>query len=158
MDDCLVNSAVGAPPTSWPGQLRAVQLMPTADTAQKDLTPNSGVTNFSRVNEAHMDSDTSYVSGSTAGNTDIYALADLASAPASITAVIIKHAMRKSDTGLRTATTRVVSGGVNYDQPTVTLATTYQWQNTIYVSDPNTAVAWTFAGVNALQVVPRIVA
>lgn len=114
--------------------------------------------NAGMVAEVHMDSDTSYVFGSVPGNTDVYNLADLVTVPASIAAVVTRQSFKKSDTGARTATTRVVSGGTPFDQATINLATTYQWQNVYFPTDPNTSAAWTFAAVNALQVGPRIVA
>jgi hypothetical protein len=157
IDDLFVNSGSGAVPNSWPGQLRAIQLMPTADTAQKDLTPLSGISNYAMVDELKMDSNTSYVYGAVAGQTDIYNLADLTVTPTAIPLVVVRHSFAKSDTGARTATTEIRSGGVTQDQAAVTLATTYQWQDTYLTVDPNTSAAWTLAGVNALQVGPKVV-
>jgi hypothetical protein len=39
MDDFLMFSSSGAAPNDWVGDVRSVQLMPTANTAQKDFTP-----------------------------------------------------------------------------------------------------------------------
>jgi hypothetical protein len=158
MDDLFVNSGSGAVPNDWPGQLRAIQLMPTADTAQKDLTPLSGGSNFAMVDELKLDQNTSYVFGATAGQTDIYNMADLTVTPTAIPLVTVRHAMAKSDTGARSATTQVRSGATTQDQATVLLATSYQWQDTYFTVDPNTSAAWTFAGVNALQCGPKVVA
>jgi hypothetical protein len=157
MDDVFCNSGSGAAPNTWPGQLRGVQLMPSADTAQKDLTPSTGTVNSACVDEPHMNSDTDFVSGATAGQTDLYDLQDLGLTPTAIPLVVVRHALKKSDTGTRTATTRIKSGAAASDQSAVTLATTYQWQNTYLALDPNTTAAWTYSGVNALQCGPKVV-
>jgi hypothetical protein len=158
VDNLFVNSSVGAAPTSWPGQVRAVQLMPNADTATKAMTASTGTTNYSMVNELKENGDTNYVFGSVAGNVDLYAITPLAAVPAAIVAVATKNFMRKSDTGARTATTEINSGGLIQDQATINLATTYQWQTVYFPTDPNTGATWTFAGVNALQIGPKVVA
>jgi hypothetical protein len=41
LDDFLMFSSSGAAPNDWVGDVRSVQLMPTANTAQKDFTPIS---------------------------------------------------------------------------------------------------------------------
>lgn len=41
-DDLFMCSGTGAAPNNWPGQLRAIQLMAAADTAQKIMTPSVG--------------------------------------------------------------------------------------------------------------------
>jgi len=158
IDNIFCNSASGAAPTSWPGQVRAVQLMPNADTATKAMTPSTGTANYSMVNELIENGDTNYVFGSVAGNVDLYSITPLATVPAAIVAVATKNLMRKSDTGARTATTEIKSGSLVQDQATINLATTYQWQTVYFPTDPNTGAAWTFAGVNALLVGPKVVA
>ncbi|MBR0871197.1 hypothetical protein JQ633_12570 [Bradyrhizobium tropiciagri] len=308
LDDLFVNSASGAAPTSWPGQLRSMQLMPTADTAQKDFVPsavtsvvgtnstantqslnantiyfqpsavtavggtaskitaklNAGFTgkmkcalytdtsglpgtlvaqtsevinpvtgdndfaftsppalvdgnsywiafwtdtaavlntasggttkaqalnyatasgnfpstvttgsgvggtssvrlsiataNYSQVNDPQQNGDTDYVSGSAAGNVDLYDLADIPGTPTAIVAVITRALLKKSDAGSRTATTRLKSGGTFQDGATLTLTTSYQWQSQVLPVDPDTGSPWSVGAVNALQIGPKVVA
>ena len=116
------------------------------------------VSNYGMTNELIENGDTDYVFGSVAGNVDLYAITPLTTVPAGIVAVATKNFMRKSDTGARTATTEINSGGLVQDQATLNLAVTYQWQTVYFPTDPNTGATWTFAGVNALLVGPKIVA
>jgi hypothetical protein len=116
------------------------------------------VSNNGMVSEAIEDADSTFVYGSTAGNVDLYTLQQLTAPPAGIVAVVTRNLMRKSDTGSRTATTEIQSGATNQDQATFNLAVTYGWQNVYFPTDPNTGATWTFAGVNALLVGPKVVA
>jgi len=53
------------------GKCTTMTRFPTADSAV-GMTPDSGTTNFSRVNQAAPDGDSSYVSSNKAGTTDLY--------------------------------------------------------------------------------------
>jgi hypothetical protein len=110
------------------------------------------------VDEVQMNSDTDYVYSSNPGDLDVYNLQDLTVAPSGIAAVVSRVAMRKSDTGARTACSQFKSGAFTQDQPTLNLAVTYGWQVANFPVDPNTSVAWTMAGVNAVQLGVKVVA
>lgn len=155
-DDFLWFSATGAAPNTWVGDVRCVQLMPTADTAQKQFTPNSGTSNFSRVNEAQEDGDTSYVSDVVAGHNDLYDIADLATTPASVVAVQTKGFVKKSDAGARSAQVQLKSGSSTVTSAAAVLPTTYQYISRIDTVDPNTSAAWTGTAINAIQIGPVV--
>lgn len=138
------------------GERRVETLYPSADTAQKDLTPNSGTANFSRVNEAQVDGDTSYVQGSTVGNTDRYDLGDLTGAPATIDAVQVSCFGEKTDATSRSIALQVKSGATTSDGSNFALAASYGKLERLLTTDPNGGGAWSAAAVNALQVGPKI--
>lgn len=134
------------------GECRVETVRPTADTAQKDWTPSSGTTNFSRVNEATVDGDTSYISSATPGQIDLYDFADLSSAPSTIHAVQTTVIARKDDATARTIRSKVKSGATTGNGVTTGLGTSYTPIRDIFTTDPNTSAAWTGANFNAAQV------
>lgn len=113
---------------------------------------SSGGANYTRVNEATPDGDTSYVESGTVGQIDTYAMAVL---PANVSAVLgvanVLYA-RKTDVGSRGMKSVVRSGGTNYSFPTeIALGNSYLYYQSIREADPATGAAWTIPGVNALE-------
>jgi hypothetical protein len=133
------------------GECRVETVRPSADTAQKDWTPNSGTANFSRVNESTVDGDTSYISSATPGQVDLYDFPDLSSAPSTIHAVQTTVIARKDDATARTIRSKVKSGATTGNGATTALGTSYTPIRDIFVNDPNTSAAWTGANFNAAQ-------
>lgn len=133
------------------GERRVEVLRPSADTAQKDWTPNSGANNFDRVNETTYNGDTSYVSSATAGNKDRYAFGNLSATPVSISAVQVTFAHRKDDATTRTIRSNLKSGATTANGATIGTNATYAVQVDIYETDPNTAAAWTGANVDSAE-------
>lgn len=123
-------------------------LRPSADSAVT-WTPNSGVTNFSRVNETLVDGDTSYNQTSTVGNADLFAMADLATLPATVYGVQLSLFAEKTDATARTIYSEIKSGGTTNDGSAFALASSYARFDRMLTTDPNTGSAWTAANVNA---------
>lgn len=139
------------------GECRVETLRPSADTAQKDFVPNSGATNFSRVNEVLVDADTSYVSSSTVNAEDLYELDNLSSTPSQIFAVQNRMVARKDDAATRVVQNRLKSGSAaTVGGASFNLSSSYGIQVDIYELNPDGSVAWTGAAVNALQVGQKI--
>lgn len=126
-------------------------LMPVADTAQKDWTPNGGTNNYSRVAEANADGDSTYVTDSTPGHVDLYDLAALGGAPSHIAAVKLFTLARKDDAGLRQIRNTVKSGPVVAAGHTSSLGTSYAYTTDLLELNPDGNVPWTVAAINALQ-------
>jgi hypothetical protein len=93
--------------------------------------------------------DASYVSSSTVGNEDLFNLPTLSFVPAAIYALSVKIWGRDTDSGVRTVTPQMKSAGTDSAGAAQTPATTYGWLSAYYPTDPNTAIAWTYAGANA---------
>jgi hypothetical protein len=158
IDDLLIYSVGGAAPNDWVGDIRAVQLLPSADTAQRDFSRSAGSANYALVDEAVQNGDADYVFSGTPGHQDLYDLGDLAATPASIVAVQARMFARKTDSGARSGQIRVKSGATDVGGADTVLSTSYSWLSRVDVTDPNTGVPWTAAAVNALQVGPKVTA
>lgn len=153
VDDFYVHNDQGAQPNTFQGDVRAVQQMPASDFS-KQWTPNSGTTNYSRVNELREDGDTSYVIDATVNDVDQYAIAALATTPLSIVAVQSKMFVRMDDAGPHTVKSRLTSAGTTSDSSNLSLTTSYQWLQQTYVTDPHTSGAWTATNLNAVTIGP----
>lgn len=132
------------------GERRIETLYPTADTAQKDWTPDTGTVDFSRVNEAQVVT-TNYVQASTVGNTDRYTMGDLTGTPATIDAVQVVAYAQKTDATTRAIALEVKSGATISDSSDFNLAASYGKFDRLILTDPATSAAWSVSGVNALE-------
>ena len=140
---------------------------PTFPTNPGTLAANAGTVygisintpdNYTEVDEATHDSDTSYVYSAVTDALDLYEIEDLAFTPASIVAIATKGYMNKDNTGPRTAAAAIKSGSTTSVGTSQSISTTRQpIPPTFYATDPDTSAAWTAAGVNALQVGPKVV-
>lgn len=151
LDDVYVNNTAVRI-----GEGKIETLRPSADTATKNWTPNSGTVNFSRVNETLVDGDTSYVYSNTVGQQDLYDLADLSTTPTTIFAVSVVAFAEKTDAGSRSILLTLKSGATASDGSNYNLASSYGRFDRLLEQDPNTTAAWTGAAVNALQVGPKV--
>lgn len=151
IDDLYISDS-----TTPLGPQRIYTLRPNADTVQKQWSPLSGVNNYAMVNETITDGNTSYVQASTVGDFDLYDIADYPTATATIKAVTQLVWARKTDATVRTMNLTTKSGTTTTDSTAVTLATSFSGYNKIYETDPNTGVAWTVSGVNALQIGQKV--
>lgn len=119
------------------------------------LTPNSGVTNYTQVDDAPSDGDTTYVSGAT--GKDTYGFTNLTSTPAIIHAVKAFMVSRKDDATARTVRQNLTSGPTTHNGPDhIQLGTYTCFDSDVLLLDPNTSAGWTASGVNALEGGPEI--
>ena len=126
-------------------------LLPTGAGTTTQFTADTGV-NYTRVNEATPDGDTSYVESSTVGQIDSYALADLPAAATAVKSLAVCHYARKTDVGSRQMGALVRTGGTNFTHPTgVNLGNSYLYDFSAWGTNPGTVAAWTVADVNALE-------
>jgi hypothetical protein len=155
IDDLLWRSDPSSVP--WVGDIRCYTRMPASD-VQKQFTPNSGATNYTRVNEAQQDAATSYVYDSNVGDADFYGIASIGVTPASTVAVTTRQFAEKSDAGSRSSAVQLKSGSTTVSSTSTALSTTWAWNWRIDLTDPATSAAWTAAGVNNVQVGPTVTA
>jgi hypothetical protein len=143
---------------AWMGDIRCHTRMPASD-ASVTFSRLGGATNFSNVDEAQQNAATDYVYSSTAGQADFYAVASIASTPATVIATTTRAYAQKSDTGTRTAAVQLKSGATTTASSTLTLSLTgWLWAWRLDTTDPNTGAAWTPAGVNAATIGPKVIA
>lgn len=139
------------------GEQRVVTVRPSADTAQKDFTADSGTDNYARVNESPVDGDTSYVTANTADAEDLYALDDLSVSPDSIAAVQVVAIARKDDAAFRGIST-IIHGSTDTVGTPKGLSTSYGAIVDLYEENPETSSAWTESDVNGLEAGIKLVA
>lgn len=150
-DDIYVTST-----STSPGEMRVETLRPSSDAITETWTPNSGGTNFSRVNEAVVDGDTSYVGTGTVGNRDLYGIGSLSSTPSTILAAQVVLFAEKTDATTRTLYSSVKSNTTDSDGSAVALAASYLRYERMLTVDPATGAAWTASGVNNLLIGPKL--
>lgn len=125
---------------------------PTAAGPTTQFTPSTG-SNYSCVNEATPDGDTTYVYSNTVANIDLYTMATLPAATTVVKSLAVAHYARKDTAGARTFSAQLhTGGGTNF---TATQANapgpSYQYFLTGVGSNPQTSAAWAVSDVNALQ-------
>ena len=149
-DDMFVTDSI-----TFTGERRVETLRPSADVTQT-FGRSAGTANYSLVNETLVDGDTTYVQGTTVGDTDTYGLSDLTGTPTNISAVQISVFAEKTDATSRSIALQAKSGATTSDGGNFTLAASYSKFERLLLTDPNTSAAWSVSGVNALQCGPKV--
>jgi hypothetical protein len=151
IDDVIVfdNSSPGLQASNIPiGAMTITTKRPSSDSSVQ-FTPDSGGTNYNRVNEAAADDDTSYVQDNTSGHADTYGYGALGYNPSIIYAANVVSRFKNPGSGQISGKTRCISGGTTSDG-TVTLApASYQNMRTAYNQDPHTSANWTQTNLDA---------
>lgn len=113
----------------------------------------SGITaaNFSEVSQQPPAGQYSYLADSTVGHEDLYGFNPMTATPGSVHAVALKGYCQRSDTGAKTVSLRIKSGGTDSGGSITgqSPATTYGWLASYFPTDPNTGGAWTGAALDA---------
>lgn len=132
-------------------------VLPNGDGTTNDfptLVPSSPTTHYTKVDEASVDDDTSYVESVTAGDIELFEFANLpAFAGSSIAAVQLNFLGRKDEAGATRevhAVSRPVATnyfGTNKGLP----AEEYQHFLETWVANPETSLPWTDAEFNASE-------
>jgi hypothetical protein len=125
--------------------------LPSAAGSNADWTKNGGSTNFSRVNEANEDGDTTYVSSSTANQIDSYAFTNLTATSGTIRTIAVNTIDRNDDATPRTFDHYVKSSSATALSSNISPSAGYKNHQRFFAQDPNTTAAWTVAGRNAAE-------
>jgi hypothetical protein len=151
--DWYIANTSGSLNNTWLGDVVVRTVVPTGDGTYSQLTGSDSdqVNNWALVDELPP-SATDYAGGSTVGLKDSYALADLPASVVTVCAVQVCASLLKADAGLGSAKILTRSGSTDYTPNTYSLSTTMAEFTELKETDPATAVAWTPAGVNALEV------
>ncbi|MDP3739095.1 MAG: hypothetical protein Q8R02_17005 [Hyphomonadaceae bacterium] len=156
MADLYCVDLTGANNNDFLGDTQWLDIIPDADTAASDWTRNTGSNDFEMVDDTTPDADTTYIAATTAAEISRFGLGDIPATASTVVAVVTKVMARKTDAGaanlevsVRSTLSSPVADSTGADRP-ITEAYTY-YRDTFEV-DPATGVAWTPAGVNAIQV------
>lgn len=136
------------------GERKIETLRPNADTATKQFTPDSGTTNFSRVN-ATLGQTSTFVSAANVGNTDLYSVNALASVPAIVDAVNIISFAQKTDAAARSINLVADVAAVQIVSPNIVLPAAISKQNSLMLTRPGGG-AWTAADISALKIGQKV--
>lgn len=161
-DDLYVLDGSGASNNTFLGVQRVDNTLPKTDAAgagtNSGFTPSTGSDHGALVDEASPNGDTDYNASSTLNSKDTYHVTALPSG-GTITAVMIKGFMKKTDAGARSIKYVTRSGGTDYDSASdLNPLTSYSFvkptadSSHIREVDPATAAAWTAANVNACEI------
>lgn len=107
--------------------------------------------NFSQVNEANEDADTTYVVSSTANQIDSYAFPAMAETAGIIGTVAINTVDRIDDVGPHTMDHFTKSGASTALSAAISPSASYLNHQTFRGTDPNTSAAWTLTNLNAAE-------
>lgn len=150
-DDVYAVDLTGpAPRNTFLGDCRVETIFPDADGANLNWTPDTGVTHYSRVNEASgtfPDSDTSYVTSNTAGDKDTYSCNNLSTATGNIHGVQVSITAKKTTAGYKEIKALARRSGVDYEGASKVLTTSYVTNSHLFETDPSGGV-WTVNKIN----------
>jgi hypothetical protein len=130
-------------------------ITPDGDSAPLTLTPSTGLTHFNLVNEIPAN-DTTYNGTAVSGNEDLYTMSNPFASASILTVNVCARATR--DGALTNGEISVKSGATTvYSAVTLLPASpSYLGIQHLLDTDPDTGVAWTSGGVNAMEAGFRI--
>jgi hypothetical protein len=151
-DDIYILDATGSINTDFLGNCKIVAIVPNGDDTANFGTSTPNASHYANVDENPSDDDTSYVEDGTANITDLYDYEDLVGS-GSIGGIQINTMCRETDITPFNLVTPIESNGTQYDDAGVAIgSTSYVTKTRVVEADPNTSVAWTYAGVNAAKI------
>ncbi len=150
-DDITLNDDAGTRNNTWMGDIKIQTLRPNADTAQKDMTPSTGSTNFNLVDEAPGPDISDFVTPESILDKDLYAATDLSGTVTIVNAVQLKVYAQVGDIGNPTIRLLVKSGATEGASTSQALAAA-QFHSNIFEIDPNTSGDWNVNTVNTVEI------
>jgi hypothetical protein len=140
------SGAPSSPPTLTAGQITIL--------IWGNITLASPV-NFYEVSQQPPGGLQSYVTDTTVADEDLYNFPSLSQLPQTVHAVAVNANCSRSDTGARTVSLRMRSGGTDsggsLTGQTPAASSSFGWLTSLFVTDPNTGSAWLGTALNAAQ-------
>ncbi len=134
----------------YDGDIRNVPLYPASDGGILNWTPNSGGVHFDRVNTHPVDI-TKFLSTATPGDIDLWGFDSLPAFSGTIVGINISVLVQKDDEGTKSFKIVVGATGTDAQSDEFFVSTTNaEYYEFSLQNDPNTGIAWTQAGINAL--------
>jgi len=159
-DDLYVLDGGGsAPHNDFLGDCRVEALLPqTGNGTNTGLTCSTGSDHGALVDENPPNDDTDYNSSSTVNAKDTYNYPSLSATPLVVYGIQPTMRARKTDAGAQSIAHVVRSGGADTDGANVNPTTSYLYSPEIWTTDPATGIAWTAAGIAAMEVGMKVTA
>lgn len=148
-DDLYVCNGAGSAFNDFLGDVRVQTIYPTGAGNSTGLTPSTG-SNWDAVNDPTANI-TDYVSSAVAATKDTYAFGDVTSGYTALAAQSVLYGSKAEAGGSRSMIPVIRSGGTDYDGTAKVLPTGFIMHRSIYETNPNGAVAWTSAAMNAAE-------
>lgn len=152
-DDFYLFNNLGAVNDDFGGDLKVLSALALGNGAVQNFSrfPPAVVSNVLNVKENPPNGDTDYNFSSTVGHIDLYTMTPIANAPI-IKSVQVVNTVRKDDAGPRSICAEARVSALNYNGP-LTYSPFNTYTNAIdnFDVNPNTALAWTQAQVNAAE-------
>lgn len=155
IDDIAFNDTTGGVDDSWCGDGYIVLLKPNGNGTYSEFTGSDSnqTDNYLLVDDIPSDSDTTYVDGASSGDKDTYTTESIDLINKTVTRVWIEGRGMNTladGTGIKTV---MKSGGTLYKSSNIPLLGSYGiFRSDEYTTDPDTAIEWTEAGINALEI------
>jgi hypothetical protein len=152
-DDFYVLTTTGSP-DDFLGPRHVYTIFPTGAGDSTQFTPNTG-NNWAAVDDNGHDTNTTYIESNVENNKDLYAFGDLSGTVVGITAAAVYGIVTKTDVSAFDFIGVAKSNGDEADAApdlvNPSSAGTYEAAAGIFLTDPDTASAWTQSGINAAQ-------
>ena len=131
-------------------------ILPDADTGVADWALNQGTVGFELLDDLVLtngDGDATHISSSTLNEISEFEMASMAPGSTAIHAVQLSVRSSKTDAGIVELTPYLESNSTEaFANPVAPSESSYSKSDFIYETDPDTASAWTEAGVNAVKI------
>ena len=164
IDDVYICDTTGSVNNTLLGDSTAEAIFPQTDAVaagtHEDFTCLTDSDQGAMVDESATDfpdGDTTYIYSSTDTHRSTFNYPDITPTSATIHGVQVNISAKKSDTGTRTYTSAIRSGGSDYDGETSLSKTVapsdsaYAYGVFVHEVNPDTSTAWTVSGVNAAE-------
>jgi len=147
-DDIIVGDGSGSNNTTIPDDMRIESLVPTGDDSLTGFTS----TTFDKVDDPiERDDDTTHSEGSSISDEYTLTTGSISFTPSSIIAAQLLTVARKTGTEVANLRPRIDSGASYYNGTDINLPVSYAGNMYIWELDPDTSLAWTESGVNAVK-------
>ncbi|MFA5040733.1 MAG: hypothetical protein WC464_03770 [Bdellovibrionales bacterium] len=157
-DDLYICDGTGTINNDFLGDVRVDTLYPTAAGASAQFTPVGDATNYSNVDDATPDTDTTYNYADTADYSDSFVCGDVSTLGATVYGVQANLLARKDDAGTRTIAALSRISGTNYAGAALALSDSYVNLPQIWQTNPATSSAWTESSINGAEFGYKVVA
>lgn len=153
LDDLYILNTSGLTNNSALGDVTIETLLPTSDGSTTDFTPDSGLTNYTQIDDgATPDDDTTYITSSTLNHQDLHGYGNLTLANVdTVYAVSVLNHARKEDAGTREIRALARNGLTTGEAAAKTLGTEWRFAEGIFETNPDGGGAWTEATVNSAE-------
>ena len=134
------------------GDSRIETVRPASDAGPNNGTPLTGTSHYAAVNELQISTSNYITLPNTSGDKEVFTVGAISSTPVSVWAVKIDVYADKTDAGSFLLDPLIISGLTEIDGAAQQLTTGYGVPQSMFVTDPATSAAWTYAGVNAMKI------